>query len=347
MNGHNSMVDQTVSPQTPPPQIPPWHTSPAQPEQAGQDRLRSAGERIPTLIDALGAGGAVARERAEELVRQVTDLYGTGLERILNLLADRGVLDDGMLDALIADELISSLLLVHGLHPQDVATRVAAALERVRPYLGSHGGDVELLDISSEGVVRLRLLGSCDGCPSSAVTLKFAVEDAIETAAPEVTAIQVEEAAHAASPTLIPVASLRIRLADSPDDSSGGDRWADVGAGSWEPIPELADLQPGEVAGFEAGGQPVLVCHTGKDMFAFRDYCPRCLGSLAGASLQRALAAPVGGGVLRCPTCHSHFDVRGAGICNEDENLHLDPLPLLVRSGVPSVAVPTIAEPVG
>ena len=62
----------------------------------------------------------------------------------------------------------------------------------MRPYLGSHGGDVELLEVTDDGVVRLRLLGSCDGCPSSSVTLKLAVEDAIEAAAPEVTGIEVE-----------------------------------------------------------------------------------------------------------------------------------------------------------
>ena len=71
---------------------------------------------------------------------------------------------------------MASLLLVHGLHPYDVETRVARALDGVRPYLGSHGGDVELLGVTDDGVVRLRLLGSCDGCPSSSVTLKLAVE---------------------------------------------------------------------------------------------------------------------------------------------------------------------------
>jgi nitrite reductase/ring-hydroxylating ferredoxin subunit len=59
--------------------------------------------------------------------------------------------------------------------------------------------------------------------------------------------------------------------------------------------------------------------------------------------LQRALAAPAGGGLLRCPTCRAHFDVRQAGACLEDRSLHLDPLPLLVRGGVMSVAVPVAA----
>ncbi|MCZ2403493.1 NifU family protein [Paenarthrobacter sp. Z7-10] len=287
-------------------------------------------------MDGLSAGGAVAHERAEELVRQVTDLYGAGLERILGVLSERGALDDDTLEALCADELICGLLLVHGLHPQDVPARVSAALESVRPYLGSHGGDVELLGIDDDGVVRLRLLGSCHGCPSSSVTLKLAVEDAILSAAPEVTSIQVQaEEQPAASPALIPLEALRLRL-----DQPGSGHGTGSPAGAWESAPELAGLEPGEVAGFLIGSVPVLACRSGQDIYAYRDYCPRCTGSLAGAVLQRALAAAAGGGLLRCPTCRSHFDVRKAGICLEETDLHLDPLPLLVRSGVLSVAVP-------
>jgi Fe-S cluster biogenesis protein NfuA/nitrite reductase/ring-hydroxylating ferredoxin subunit len=291
------------------------------------------GERIGTLLDALGAGGAVARGRAEDLVRQVTDMYGSGLERMLEILDEQGKLDDGTLAALASDELVSGLLIIHGLHPESMETRVAGALDSVRPYLGSHGGDVELLDISPEGVVRLKLLGTCQGCPSSSVTLKFAVEEAIETAAPEVTAIEVVEAEkHAATPAFIPVDSLLVRM-----------NHTDQQEGAWQPVPGVADLEPGDVAGFQVGGYSLLACRTGQDVYAYRDFCPRCEASMAGATLQRALAAPAGGGLLRCPTCRAHFDVRQAGSCLEDRSLHLDPLPLLVRGGVMSVAVPVAA----
>ncbi|WP_427018093.1 NifU family protein [Pseudarthrobacter sp. P1] len=307
--------------------------------RSGGDQLRVAGERIGTLLDGLSSGGAVARDRAEELVRQVTDLYGAGLERILDLLSARGLLDGGTLDALLSDELVSGLLLVNGLHPHDVATRVAAALDSVRPYLGSHGGDVELLGISDDGVVRLRLLGSCHGCPSSSVTLKLAVEDAIETAAPEVTAIEVaEEEPAGAGGAVIPINALRMRL-----DQQAAESFAGAVGGQWEPAAELGGLADGEVAGFLIAGTAVLACRLGEDIFAYRDYCPRCTKSLTGASLQRALASPTGGALLRCPTCRGHFDVRKAGACLEDKAQHLEPLPLLVRGGVTSVAIPATA----
>jgi Fe-S cluster biogenesis protein NfuA len=185
-----------------------------EPAPEGGFDLGATGARIEALIDASSAHGHIARERSEELVRLVADLYGAGLERMLDVLHDAGRLDDAALAALAGDELVSGLLLVHGLHPYDVGERVAAALDSVRPFLGSHGGDVEYLGIDDEGVVKLALLGSCDGCPSSSVTLKLAVETAVLTAAPEVTGIVVDDAPGAAPAAkgVIPIAALRSRL---------------------------------------------------------------------------------------------------------------------------------------
>ena len=292
---------------------------------AKSERLRATGERIDALLDASGSGGVVARERAEELVRLVADLYGAGLERILDITYEAGQLTDEVLAALAADDLVASLLLVHGLHPYDVGQRVEQALESVRPYLGSHGGDVELLEVSDEGTVRLRLLGSCDGCPSSSVTLKLAVEGAIEAAAPEITGIEVEDAEPSGSETLIPVSSLRSRLEET--------------TASWEPLPDLAGLLAGGVTTVEVGGSRVVVCRLGAELFAYADRCARCDGSLDGSALSRRLGAAVGEAVLRCPACRAHYDVRRAGACLDDESLHLVPVPLLTEGDVASVAI--------
>jgi len=295
------------------------------------DRLRATGDRIDSLLEASGSGGVVARERAEELVRLTADLYGAGLERILDIFYEAGRLDDEVLDALAGDDLVASLLLVHGLHPYDVGLRVEQALESVRPYLGSHGGDVELLEVNEAGTVRLRLLGSCDGCPSSSVTLKLAVEGAIEAAAPEVTAIEVEEAAgesHGAG--VIPVSSLRSRLDEQAPEAS------------WEPVPALAELAAGEVTTVEVGTTRALVCRLGAELFAYIDECAHCAGSLRGAALARRLGAAVGEAVLRCPTCHAHYDVRRAGAgLDEGSDLHLTPVPLLTEGGLSSLAIAT------
>jgi Fe-S cluster biogenesis protein NfuA/nitrite reductase/ring-hydroxylating ferredoxin subunit len=320
------------------------------------DALWQAGERIETLLNASSVSGTAAHERAEELVRQVTSLYGEGLARVLRILDAARVLEQPVWDALIADDVVAGLLLIHGLHPQDVRTRVENALESVRPYLATHGGDVELLDVTGEGVVALRLLGSCDGCPSSSVTLALAVESAVEAAAPEVTSIQVTSGAapipgNATAAPLIPVPALRSRLGAT-DTASGQAGSSQAVASHWAAVPELAELAPGEVGGFSVAGVDLLVCRIGPDLFAFADRCPYCDLTMAGARLERRAAHPVGSGVLVCPTCRAHYDVRaaGAGIDTVDiddadgDSLHLAPFPLLLRGNVFSVALPARPE---
>ena len=314
--------------------------SPAEPTVTRADDFHAVGERINALIDASASGGVVARERAEELVRLVADLYGAGLERLLTILHELGRLDDEALAALAADDLVAGLLLVHDLHPYDVTTRVEQALDNVRPYLGSHGGDVELLAVSDD-VVRLRLLGSCDGCPSSSVTLKLAVEGAIEAAAPEITAIEVETAAEATSPLspVITVDSLWSRLDQGASAVAGSA--AVISGATWEAVPGLSNLADGAVAGFLVDETSIVGCRIGADLYAFLDRCGRCAGSLAHASLGRLLGGATGDGALCCPACGAHFAVRRAGACLEEPQLHLDPLPLLPSQGVATVALPT------
>jgi Fe-S cluster biogenesis protein NfuA/nitrite reductase/ring-hydroxylating ferredoxin subunit len=292
---------------------------------AGRPDLRGTGERIEVLLEAASAGGRVARERAEDLVRLLVDLYGAGLERLLEIVHEAGRLDDELLDRLVADDLVASLLAVHGLHPDDVVTRVARALDGVRPYLGSHGGDVELVALTDDGRVQLRMLGSCDGCPSSSVTLTLAVETAIRDAAPEVTGIDVAETP---TPSVIPVTALRSRLDPA------------VPAGEWTTVPGLAGLASGEVARFAVEGTAVTGIRVGTDLYAYRDACPGCGAGLADGVVARRMGGAAGDAVLRCPGCSAHFDVRHAGRGLDGTDLHLEPVPLLVRDGGVALAVP-------
>lgn len=166
--------------------------------------LRAVGERIEELLGRIRATADPATaDTTEEVVRLVVELYGAGLERAVELAGPEA------LERLVEDELVASLLVLHGLHPKDTETRVAEALDEVRPYLGSHAGGVELLGVDPEGVVHLRLEGSCDGCPSSTMTVKLAIERAIEEAAPEVTAVEVENLTTEREPQLLQIRTMR------------------------------------------------------------------------------------------------------------------------------------------
>jgi Fe-S cluster biogenesis protein NfuA len=143
--------------------------------------------RVEQLLDRLDAlPDPATRETATAVLQALLELYGKGLARMTARLgpAQTRMLADG-------DELVAHLLLLHGLHPVGVEQRVREALAGVRPYLESHGGDVELLAVEG-GVVRLRLEGSCEGCPASAMTLKLAIEEAVLAAAPDVERVEAE-----------------------------------------------------------------------------------------------------------------------------------------------------------
>ena len=186
--------------------------------------LRASGERIEQALNELQAtADRRSLELAEELLRLVSDLYGAGLARMAEIARARS---PELVAEFAADELVASLLLVQGLHPDPLDVRVEGALESVRPFLGRHGGDVELLAVDDDlGAVKLRLLGNCDGCPSSAATLQGAVEAAILEAAPEVTRIVVEEPSADATPAVPIALGVKPRVRRVPD--RGGDAMTD------------------------------------------------------------------------------------------------------------------------
>ncbi|HET7814257.1 MAG TPA: NifU family protein [Candidatus Baltobacteraceae bacterium] len=121
---------------------------------------------------------------ADELVQTLVTLYGEGLRRVLDALAGAPGGAD-VLDRLCSDPFVSSLLIVHDLHPVPLAQRIEAALDKARPYIHSHGGKVEVVAIEG-GVVKLRMSGTCDGCPASSATMKLNIEREIARVAPEI-----------------------------------------------------------------------------------------------------------------------------------------------------------------
>lgn len=162
-------------------------------DTAANRQLNQKMEELDRLIAQFEQHADPASQAAmAKIVQSLLEFHATGLRRIMEKLADQRPDGEQIIHTLAADDLISSLLVLHDLHPDDLTTRLQRALERVQPYLASHGGHVELLSATSDGVVSLRLDGSCHGCPSSRVTLQSTIEQQIYAAAPEVTSIVVE-----------------------------------------------------------------------------------------------------------------------------------------------------------
>jgi len=284
--------------------------------------VRGVGEQVDELLDALRAARGDSAAIAEELVRLLVGLYGGGLARIVAVLAEQGQPGAAIMTALTDDPLVESLLLLHDLHPLDVDARVQRALDQVRPYLGSHAGGVEYLGVT-DGVARLRLEGSCHGCPSSTVTVRLAIEGAVMNAAPEVAEVVVE------GMTKPPEAAL-LQIGRRPET----DRSASARDG-WVTLPNIGPPSSRPVL-VSAAGTPVLVCAVRGTLYAYRDACAVCGSSLADGALDREQ--------LRCPRCGTRFNVRLAGQGVDDTALRLDPLPLLADSLGVRVALPEIGQ---
>jgi Fe-S cluster biogenesis protein NfuA/nitrite reductase/ring-hydroxylating ferredoxin subunit len=285
--------------------------------------VHQAGARVEELLAGLrGHAGGGAAAAAEELVGLLVGLYGDGLAAIMSILAGQGPPGEEMLALLADDPRVEGLLLLHDLHPLDADARIQRALDRVRPYLGSHAGGVEYLGVT-DGIARLRLAGSCHGCPSSSATVELAITSAVQDAAPEVRQVMVDGMTAPPAPALL-------QIGQRPDDTT---RTAGNG-GAWVLLPPLGppSSQPVSAA---AGGVPVVLCAVRGTLYAYRDCCPGCGSALAGGTLDRE--------VLTCPGCRTHYDARQAGRSLADDGKHLDPLPLLTDSEGVHVAVPDLA----
>ncbi|HEX4471534.1 MAG TPA: NifU family protein [Nocardioides sp.] len=277
--------------------------------------VRESSARIDALLDELDQSAVPAvMDRVQELLAAVMGLYGAGLDRTIETLLDADAPE--LARRLADDEIVGSLFVLHGLHPDPVLTRVNDALERVRPYLGSHAGGVELLGVDDEGIVRLRLQGSCDGCPSSALTVKNAIEDAILLAAPDVVAVEVEGMVEE-SPDLLQISPFR------PHDDP-----AVPSADPWHAL-EL-DVAPRTTRRVEVAGEPLLVANLDGTLVAYLDRCPACDTAPSSGTLI--------GDALACAGCGTSYDLRLAGRSVDD--LQLTPVPLLPEHAAWKVALP-------
>lgn len=263
-----------------------------------------------------------ARASALELVQSLMDFHGAGLDRLMEIVAEAGDAGYAIFDNFARDNLVGSLLLLYGLHPVPLETRVTQALEKVRPYLDSHGGNVELIGVT-DGVVRLRLQGSCKSCPSSSMTLKLAIEEAIYEAAPDVAAIEAEGVTEQAAPTGF------VQIGKS--DGKGGAEHP-VNGKSWEEVSDVHLLAQSSVRMLDVRGRSILFCRLGESLYAYGNTCPGCGKPLEDARLEMTN--------LVCSTCGQHFDMIRAGRGLDQPDLHLEPFPLLMEQGRAKVALP-------
>lgn len=277
------------------------------------ERVQALTERVDELPD------PAARQLAQELVAGVIAMYGDGLARIMEVIAGSREAGATILDQLSQDGAVASLLLIHDLYPVSLEERVLEALDTVRPYMESHGGNVQLVELR-DGVARLALEGSCNGCAASRATLETAIEQALEEHAPDLAGLEVEGVTEKAIGFSLPMAQappipafeLPVVQATPPP------RWVDVS--------EALRPSPGRLSEVRIGAETLVIADVDGSLLAYVDECASC-----GATLG---AGQLAGGLLRCPSCEVEFDLPRAGRAAGGEPLQLRPVPLLQDGGL-------------
>jgi len=161
---------------------------------ADNNEFQSQMQQLDALLqDVESIADPAAREKTTQIIQGLMDFHSAAIARIVDRLSNGGAAAQAIVDDIASDDLASSLLVLYGLHPHDLPTRVRAALDKVRPSLISHGRDVELLSVSENGVVQLAMTGTAKGCKSTAATLKSSVEQAVLNRAPDATAIHIKD----------------------------------------------------------------------------------------------------------------------------------------------------------
>jgi Fe-S cluster biogenesis protein NfuA/nitrite reductase/ring-hydroxylating ferredoxin subunit len=297
-------------------------------QQDMQEHQRRAGH-IEMLIEEVAAfSDSHARATTEELIRALLEMYGEGLARILELTVQTEAQGLALIETFVGDELIGSLFLLHGLHPIDIETRIARALDEVRPYLKSHGGNVGLVRVE-DGVAHLRLEGSCHGCPSSTITLKLAVEEAIYKAAPDLDEIKVEGVTELPQPPGTPVTFVPPRRRKDSANSTGQD-------GVWRMVETLESLPTETIKVVTVQGEPLLFCQIAGTYYAYHDRCSNCSAALDNGRLEET--------TLICSSCGRRYDICGAGRCLDAPGLLLEAVPLLMDGGKVKVALAALVK---
>ncbi len=292
------------------------------------EQLLERVEQLSAAVDELP--DARARELAQELVGAVIAMYGDGLERIVAAIEESREAGAAILDALAQDGAVASLLLIHDLYPVALEQRVNEALDTVRPYMESHGGDVELLGIE-DGVARLALRGSCHGCAASQATLELAIKQALDEHAPDLAGLEVAGVAEPFAPAnglplfdAAAAAAFELPIAHA---GPGGPPQTGPAPARWAALDALGPpLAPGELRALEIDGAALILASVAGALVAYRDSCACCGEPLREGRLEQTL--------LRCPACEVEFDLRRAGRAAGDEPRQLTPVPLLEAGGI-------------
>lgn len=271
------------------------------------DELEQAAARVDAAVAAVAKLEPAAQTAAAELKQAIEAFHKLALTTIVRRLKQdpRG---KELLLELVEDPVVYALLVMHGIVRADPLTRARRVLDGARPYMQSHGGDAELVDVR-DGVAYVRLHGSCNGCSLSAFTLRKHVEEALLREVPEITRLEVVN--DQATPAI-----LRAEAQEAPAIEKG-----------WLRGPAVAEVPPGQMVSVATERGSVLIVNLANRLSAYRNACAHQGRPLDGGMLDSDA------GTLTCPWHGFCFDVQ-SGECLTAPQAQLEPFPLRVVDGI-------------
>lgn len=274
------------------------------PIEAPESNLTRLAAKADAALADVRSLDPAAQAKALALKSAIEEFHKEGLTQIVRALKQDPRGKEILFDLVDLPE-VHALLSMHGLIRADLRTRVSRVIDMVRPYMQSHGGDIELVDLTP-GTVWIRMSGACHGCSLSAQTLRNSVEEAIREHIPE--PLKIEQAPGDPVPAFIPLESLTA--------STG-----------WHTGPLAADLENGKPFRLDVDSLSILLIRTGDRIQAFRNTCAH-------------MGLPLDGGLVDCEantiTCPWHgfrFDTIG-GECLNAPGAQLEAFPVRIQNGL-------------
>lgn len=298
-----------------------------EPEDAG-NTLEHLAQRVDEAIAEIRTLPPEVQAKAMAMRAAIEEFHKVGLTLIVKRLKSdtRG---KELLFELVDHPAVYALFSMHGLVRADLRTQVSRVLDMVRPYMQSHGGDVTLVDVQGK-IVYVRLVGNCQGCSMSSLTLRNTVEESLKQHLPEIEAVKVVSDAPVAdnlvqiqtgrmatgssAPSVAPATNTSSTMSQEP--SGDGDH-------GWMAGPLLDELPASKPMEFIAGGAKVLLVPTREGLRAYRNSCAHQGLPLDGGLLDQENDS------LVCPW-HGFQFCASTGECLSAPQCQLEPFPLRV-----------------
>lgn len=277
------------------------------------DEFELLAQRVDKAIAAIETLNPEAQAKARALRTAIEEFHKAGLVKIIQGLKSDARGHELLLE-LTAEPAVYALFSMHGLIRADLHTRVSRVIQMARPYIQSHGGEVELAYIQ-DNIAWVRMSGACNGCSQTAVTLRNSVEEALREQVPEI--VKVEVVPNEPTPAPEPAVSELIQISlGSPNPEDHG----------WIKGPQTSELEDATPFRWDLGESSVLLLRFDGRLQAFRNACAH-------------QGLPLDGGIvdieartLTCPWHGFRFDCQ-TGECLTAPQAQLETLPVRIQDG--------------